>query len=119
MEFIKVGKNYMIKNSNGRIISEKEKLQLETNELIIENEKCGCSCPEKIKKVNKNKKKIKELENNEPNISKAQKELSKKVFEYELKQMETTNEFAKKYLETALDKGEGADETIKETDTTI
>lgn len=62
MEFIKVGKNYMIKNSNGRIISEKEKLQLETNELIIENEKCGCSCPEKIKKVNKNRKRIKKLE---------------------------------------------------------
>lgn len=62
MEFIKVGKNYMIKNSNGRIVSEKEKLQLETNELIIENEKCGCSCPEKIKKINKNKKRIKKLE---------------------------------------------------------
>ena len=38
MEFIKVGKNYMIKNSNGIIVSEKEKLQLETNELIIEND---------------------------------------------------------------------------------
>ena len=37
MEFIKVGKNYMIKNSNGRIITEKEKLQLENNELIIKD----------------------------------------------------------------------------------
>lgn len=62
MEFIKVGKNYMIKNSNGRIVSEKEKLQLETNELQIENESCGCSCPDKIKKINKNKKRIKKIE---------------------------------------------------------
>ena len=29
MEFVKVGKNYMIKGSNGRIVTEKEKLQLE------------------------------------------------------------------------------------------
>ena len=34
MEFIKVGKNYLIKNSNGRIVSEKEKLKLEKEELI-------------------------------------------------------------------------------------
>ena len=35
MEFIKVGKNYMIKNGNGRMITEKEKLELENKELII------------------------------------------------------------------------------------
>ena len=119
MELVKVGKNYMIKNSNGRIVSEKEKLELENKELIIEDIKSNKCQGKTTQKIKKNKKKIKEIENNEPNISKAQKELSKKVFEYELKQMETTNEFAKKYLETALDKGEGADETIKETDTTI
>ena len=90
MEFIKVGKNYMIKNSNGRIVSEKEKLQLETNELIIENEKCGCSCPEKIKKVSENTKKINEIE--------------KKT--------------KKKNKKTALI-NEVQDETIKETDTII
>ena len=119
MEFVKVGNNYMIKNSNGRIVSEKEKLELENKELVIKDIE-GCNCQqETTKKIKKNKKRIKEIENNELNISKAQKELSKKVFEYELKQMETTNEFAKKYLETALKKGESADDTIKETDKSI
>ena len=44
MEFIKVGKNYMIKGGNGRIISEKEKLLLENNELILKDIK-GCGSP--------------------------------------------------------------------------
>ena len=62
MEFIKVGKNYMIKGSNGRIVSEKEKLQLENKELILKDIK-GCDCQkETTKKISKNKKKIKELE---------------------------------------------------------
>lgn len=102
MEFIKVGKNYMIKNSNGRIVSEKEKLQLETNELQIENESCGCACPDKIKKISKNRKRIKKI-----NIEEyATKELKKEL-----------NEFIEK--ETALKEGESADEIIKETNTTI
>lgn len=119
MEFVKVGKNYMIKNSNGRIVSEKEKLQLENKELIIEDIKSNKCQGKTTQKIKRNKKKIKEIENNKLNISKEQKELSKKVFEYELKQMETTNEFAKKYLEPALEKGESADDIIEETDTTI
>ena len=62
MEFIKVGKNYMIKGSNGRIVSEKEKLQLENKELILKDIE-GCDCQkETTKKISKNKKKIKELE---------------------------------------------------------
>lgn len=62
MEFIKVGKNYMVKGSNGRIVSEKEKLQLENNELVLKDIK-GCDCQkETTKKISKNKKKIKELE---------------------------------------------------------
>lgn len=60
MEFIKVGKNYMIKNSNGRIVSEKEKLELENKEIMISP--VDCACPDKIKKVSKNKKRIKEIE---------------------------------------------------------
>lgn len=59
MEFIKVGKNYMIKNSNGRIISEEEKIKLENEELTLTNE--DCCCPEKIKKVSKNNKRLKEI----------------------------------------------------------
>lgn len=83
MEFIKVGKNYMIKNSNGRIVSEKEKLELENKELIIEDIKSNKCQGKTTQKIKRNKKKIKELE------------------------------------ETALDKGEGADEIIKEADTTL
>jgi hypothetical protein len=62
MEFVKVGKNYMIKNSNGRIVDEKTKLQLENNELIIKDI-TGCGCQqETTKKIYKNKKRIKEIE---------------------------------------------------------
>ena len=62
MEFIKIGKNYMIKNSNGRIVSEKEKLELENEELVLKDI-TGCECQkETTKKIAKNKKRIKEIE---------------------------------------------------------
>lgn len=65
MEFVKVGKNYMIKGSNGRIVSEKEKLLLENKELVIKDIKsCGCQ-GETTKKISKNKKRIKEIEEKE------------------------------------------------------
>jgi hypothetical protein len=56
MEFIKVGKNYLIKNSNGIIVDEKEKLKLEKNELVIQDIKsdnCQEKTTKKIKKINK------------------------------------------------------------------
>jgi hypothetical protein len=62
MEFIKVRKGYLIKNSNGRIVSEKEKLELENKELVIKDIE-GCNCQqETTKKIKKNKKRIKEIE---------------------------------------------------------
>ncbi len=62
MEFVKIGKNYMIKGSNGRIVSEKEKLELENKELVLKDiESCDCQ-KETTKKITKNKKKIKEIE---------------------------------------------------------
>lgn len=62
MKFIKIGKNYMIKGSNGRIVSEKEKLELENKELVLKDI-TGCECQkETTKKISKNKKRIKELE---------------------------------------------------------
>ena len=90
MEFIKVGKNYMVKGSNGRIVSEKEKLQLENNELVLKDITSN-NCQEKAtKKIAKNKKKIKELE-----------------------EVQLT-------IDTALEEKEvDADDTIEETDTTI
>lgn len=63
MDFIKIGKRFLIKGSNGRIVSEKEKLELENKELIIQDI-TGCGCQgETTKKIKKNKKRIKELEN--------------------------------------------------------
>ena len=63
MEFIKIGKNYMIKGSNGRIVSEEEKLQLENNELVLEDIKCKTCVKDITKKISKNKKRIEEIEN--------------------------------------------------------
>lgn len=64
MEFIKHGDNWLIKNSNGRIVSDKEKLQLEKKELVIkdiESNKCQQETTKKISEINKkiNKKKKK------------------------------------------------------------
>lgn len=63
MEFIKHGKNYLIKNSNGRVVSEKEKLQLEKEELVLEDIASN-NCQEKTtKKIKKITKKIEEADN--------------------------------------------------------
>ena len=61
MEFIKIGKKYLIKNSNGRIVTEKEKLELENHELILKDIKSPCA-KEITKKLSKNKKRLKEIE---------------------------------------------------------
>lgn len=63
MEFVKVGKNYMIKNSNGRIVSEKEMLELQNRELIIEDINSNGCQGKTTKKISKNKKRIKEIDN--------------------------------------------------------
>lgn len=62
MEFIKVKNGYLIKNSNGRIVSEKEKLELENKELILKDIKSNECQGKTTQKLTKNKKKIKELE---------------------------------------------------------
>lgn len=62
MEVIKrVDGNYIIKDS-GLVISEKEKLQLENNELILQDLKSNCA-KDITKKISKNKKRIEEIEN--------------------------------------------------------
>lgn len=62
MEFIKVGKNWLIKNSNGRIVSNKEKKQLEKEKLVLETphcEECEIKIPKKkSKKTATSKKEI-------------------------------------------------------------
>lgn len=62
MEFIKVGDKYLIKDSNGIIVDEKEKKQLEKEELIIEDIKADCA-KDITPKLSKKKKEIEELEN--------------------------------------------------------
>ena len=61
MEFIKVRNGYLIKNGNGRIISEKEKLEIENHELILEDINSSGCVKEITKKISKNKKRIKEI----------------------------------------------------------
>lgn len=61
MEFIKIGKNYMIKNGNGRIITEKEKLELENQELIIKDIQSNECQSKTTQKITKNKKRIKKI----------------------------------------------------------
>ena len=43
MEFIKVGKRYMIKGSNGYMISETQKEQYEKNQINPKHEPCECN----------------------------------------------------------------------------
>ena len=95
MEFIKVGKNYMIKNGNGRIITEKEKLELENKELIIKDIKSNECQAKTTQKIIKNKKRL------------------KKIKEEKFIPVETMDE-----LDTAPQE-ENADDIIKETDKTI
>ena len=65
MKFIKLKDgNYMIKDSNGVIVNEKEKLQLENRELVLEDVKSDCA-KDITKKITKNKKRIKEIEKDE------------------------------------------------------
>lgn len=65
-EFIELGNDkYLVKDSNGMIVSKKEKLKLEKEELIIEDVKadCGKKAQRKIKKIDKEINEVKD----EPN----------------------------------------------------
>lgn len=61
MEFIKMGDKYLIKNSNGVIVDEKEKLKLENNEMVIKDVESNNCQKETTKKISKNKKRLEEL----------------------------------------------------------
>mgnify|MGYP003302996771 CR=1 FL=1 len=62
MEFIKMGDKYLIKNSNGIIVDEKEKLKLENNEMVIKDVESNLCQKETTKKISKNKKRLEELD---------------------------------------------------------
>ena len=102
MEFIKLGKKYLIKNSNGRVVDEKTKLELENKELILKDI-TGCNCQqETTKKISKNKKRIKEIEE-EKSFEELLKEKKIELFNKDLEKI------------TALQDKENADGTIEET----
>lgn len=62
MEFIKQNDgNYIIKGSNNIIVSEKEKKELERDELVIQDIRSGCA-KNITPKLTKKKKEIKDLE---------------------------------------------------------
>ena len=69
MEFIKKGKNYLIKNSNGRIVSEEEKIKLENKELILQDMSSNNCQQETTKKIKENKKRIAEIEKENAKIN--------------------------------------------------
>lgn len=62
MEFIKMGDKYLIKNSNGIVVDEKEKLRLENDELVLKDVSSNNCQKETTKKISKNKKRIKEID---------------------------------------------------------
>ena len=65
MEFIKHRNGYLIKDSNGIIVSEAEKLKLENQEMIIQDFQSNNCQKETTKKIAKNKKKITALQKKE------------------------------------------------------
>lgn len=67
-EFVKYGDKYLVKNSNGKIVSEKEKLLMENKELVLKDiSSCNCQ-KETTKKIAKNKKRLKEIEEQEKSV---------------------------------------------------
>ena len=97
MEFIKHNKGYLIKNSNGIVVSEEEKLKLENEEMIIQDFKSNNCQQETTKKIAKNKKRIKEIQIEE---------------DYDNVDFEIVQQWNK---ETALQNKETADDIIKKT----
>lgn len=69
MEFIKYGDKYIIKDSNGYVVDEKEKLQLEKGELVLKDIE-GCECQkETTKKISKINKRLKEINDTDKETS--------------------------------------------------
>lgn len=66
MEFINIGRGkYLVRNSNGMIVNEKERLELEKKGLAIEDIKSDTCQKETTKKIKKINKKLEEVEAND------------------------------------------------------
>lgn len=68
MEFVKIGDKYLIKDSNGRVVDEKEKLKLEKEGVVMEDVTSNKCQQENTKKLKKITKKIKEIEDSEEEV---------------------------------------------------
>lgn len=63
MEFIDIGRGkFLVRNSNGLIVDEKERLEMEKKGLIIKDIKSDTCVGETTKKISKINKKLKEVE---------------------------------------------------------
>ena len=71
MEFIKVGKNYMLKGSNGIIVSEEEKLKMENDELVLKDFSSNHCQEDTTKKIIENKERINEIKGKKKNGNKS------------------------------------------------
>lgn len=69
LEFIDIGRGkFLVRNSNGMIVNEKERLEMEKEGLIIKDIKsdtCQKETTKKVSKINKRLKEIKEAETND------------------------------------------------------
>jgi hypothetical protein len=66
MEFIEIGKGkFLVRNSNGLVVDEKERLEMEKKGLIIKDIKSDTCQKETTKKISKINKKLKEVEVND------------------------------------------------------
>lgn len=81
MEFIKHGDNWLIKNSNGRIVSDEEKLKLEKQELVIQDIESNQCQGETTKKITKMNKKIKAKETKPKKVVKEETEVADAIKE--------------------------------------
>lgn len=81
MEFIKHGDNWLIKNSNGRIVSDEEKLKLEKQELVIQDIESNQCQGETTKKITKMNKKIKAKETKPKKVAKEEIEVADTIEE--------------------------------------
>ena len=115
-EFVKMGKRYIVKNSNGLIVDEKTMLKMKNEELVLEDIKSN-GCQGKItKEISKNKKRIKEIEDKEVQWSVGVEE-DNKVHVRPVKNGKVLDTPVEEVIKgTALEEKEDAeDDTIKET----
>ena len=84
MEFVKLATDrYMVKGTNGYIVNEKEKLEMEKGELAmkdITSKDCQSETTKKIKKINK---RIKEIEEKELPVEQTGEEVTQSTEEKE------------------------------------